>query len=150
MPAVQEFCTVPQTPFTRAPPTATEVDFEALGPTPFPQVSVKVAERVRTPEFLLTTPLTTDTGPRLLPFWSTMVQVMVPPPVMLLPVRRVDCSLWMDADWGVNEPMATFARQAVPLQVVRGAQEAAIEIESWVNVLFLIAKVSPPYFTVTG
>lgn len=46
--------------------------------------------------------------------------------------------------------MATFARQAVPLQVVLGAQEAAIEMESWVKVPFLIAKVSPPYFTFTN
>ena len=45
--------------------------------------------------------------------------------------------------------MATFARQAVPLQVVPRTQEVATAIESWVKVPFLMAKVSPPYFTFT-
>lgn len=94
VPAVQELWMAAQTPFTGAPPTATDVDFEASGPTPLEQVRVKVVERVSAPEFLLTAPLTTGTRPRA---WS-MEQVMVPPPVILLPVRRVLCPLVMDAD----------------------------------------------------
>ena len=52
-----------QDPVMGGSPTVTVVDFDAFGPTPLPQVRVKVVVRTSAPEFLVIVPLETGTEP---------------------------------------------------------------------------------------
>ena len=99
--------------------TVTMVDFVALGPTPLEQVSVKVVVVRSAPELLL--PLAAGVAA---PTPLSMEQVMVPPPVTPLQVSVVlEPPLILEGE-DVKEPIATFARQELPLQVLPAAQLA--------------------------
>jgi hypothetical protein len=99
------------------PATVTVALFVALGPTPFPQVMVKVVVVVNVPEFLL--PLATGvTDPTPL----SIEQVMVPPPVIPLHESVLLDPYAMLPGEAEKEPIATLARQAFALHVVPAAQ----------------------------
>src|SRR3989344_8271092 len=114
---------------TGAASTVTVVDVVALGPTPFPQVRVKVVVVVRAPEDLL--PLAAGVAE---PTPLSMEQVMVPPPVTPLQERVLMAPLVMLEGLAVKEPTATLARQALPLQVLPAAQLAVtVSVSSTVS-----------------
>ena len=122
----------------------TVTDFAALGPTPLPQVMVKVVEVVSAPVFLL--PLAAGVAtPTLL----SMEQVMVPPPVTPLQLRLVFPPFAMLEEVGMNEPMATFARHipAVLPQVLPEIQLAEAVLVSRVVVPFFKLKTVCGYAT---
>lgn len=99
----------------------TVVDFDAFGPTPLLQVRVNVVVFKRTPEDALPLPFASmETAPIPL----SMEQVTVPPPVTPVQLRVVLEPLRTLEAVELKEPMATFARQILPFQVLPAAQLA--------------------------
>ena len=121
-----------QTPATGFSPIETAVDFVALGPAPFPQVSVKVVAVVNVPVLLL--PLAAGVAA---PTPLSIAHVIVPPPVIPLQLRLVLAPFKMLDEVGMNDPIATFARHmsAESLHVLPEAQEAVA--------VFVVSIVAP-------
>ncbi|KKW43388.1 MAG: hypothetical protein UY94_C0041G0008 [Parcubacteria group bacterium GW2011_GWA2_56_21] len=108
-------------PATGFSPIETAVDFIALGPALFPQVSVKVVAVVNAPVLLL--PLAAGVAA---PTPLSIAQVIVPPPVTPLQLRFVLAPLRTLEEVGMNDPMVTFERHmpAALLHVLPAAQVA--------------------------
>ena len=123
-------------PLTGAAPTETVVDLEAFGPTPLEHMMVKVVVVLRVPVVLL--PLVAGVAA---PTLGSIEQVMVPPPVTPLQFSVVLCPSVMLEEVGVNEPIATLARHAVPFHVEPVAQEAVmVSVSNIVPLPFLRSK----------